>query len=252
MFSDPTKMNPYLVDGKTYPDPFTDPVRYLLARKADWRDAHRELAEAYLFAAADLLRGAWPTAHRVIFDCTEKDRRRFSSLEFQRVEDCEGKSLATVTDLPADEKSDTYGVVLAVQYLLASVREFNVAGPRAGEHRLWSIKATDTLPRDTRLYFCVIILPPATRPEGDRTALMPNTVNLRDAKVHVFDREPDAGAPSDAYVIHAFDVSVAIREGSAPIGSTEPPPLHVNIYNEGRAKGVLSLSVEDDETTHRI
>ncbi|WP_445517286.1 hypothetical protein [Streptomyces sp. NEAU-174] len=238
-FNDPTDMTPYLVDG-AYPDPFVTAGRYLHAREAEWRQAHREMGEACVFYGAEMLRNAWPTAHRVIFDRTENDAHPLKPMTFLRIEDMSGTTLATRMDLPADEESDVHGVVIALHYLLRAEGEINTAGG-VGLHRPWFIESTYSFEYDARPpYTCTVTLPPAVRPAGDRTALLPNAAMLRGTEAHAYGRErnkpaapgslppvPAAFAPGD--VLRIRETTDVCHQDSAPYEQGE---FYVRINNE--------------------
>jgi hypothetical protein len=170
---DPINPAHYGIEDGNYPDPYTAPHRYMQARRAELQQAHRENAEAFVFVAAETLHGRWPTAHRVVFDRTAQDADPRKWMEFLRIEDCDGTTLATQADMPESEASDRDGVVVALHYLWGAEGDVNTAGG-IGAHRPWSVVRTYSFQDDAAPpYLCTFTLPPAVRPEGDRTGLAP-------------------------------------------------------------------------------
>jgi hypothetical protein len=156
-------------------DPFTDSSGYLQARLAQWQDAHRELTEAWLFVAAEILRDRWPTAHRVVFDRTERNHRPLRRMQFVRIEDQVGATLAAPNDLPTSEEQDEYGVLMGLEHLRRAEQYLQIAG-LVGPGRCWDIDSEyGSQGQLTSPYLCRITLPPATRPAGeDRATAQPD------------------------------------------------------------------------------
>ncbi|MGW6605588.1 hypothetical protein [Streptomyces sp. NPDC055036] len=148
------------------PDPYTEAGKYLFARERQWRNAHRELAEAWVFVAAEVVRGQWPAAHCIVFDRTKANRNR-GPMEFLRIEDRDGATLAVSSDLPTSEEDFDHGVALTLHHhLVHAERYLNVAG-LVGAGRVWNIVNEYDFNKNTAPpHLCRITLPPAVRPDS--------------------------------------------------------------------------------------
>ena len=161
------------------PDPYTQTTAHLAARERQFRDAHRELAEAWVFTSAQMVRSEWPTAHCIVFDRTETNRDPRSSMEFLRVEDGDGMALATSDSLPTFEGEGDQVMLALYHHLVAAERYLNVAG-LVGPGRAWNIVNEyngDSAADPSRL--CRITLPPAVRPDTAPAALPRTSASLR-------------------------------------------------------------------------
>ncbi|MGW1496128.1 hypothetical protein [Streptomyces sp. NPDC002402] len=159
---------PELSKDHGLPDPFADPRGHLFARQRQFREAHRELAEALVFVAAEMVRGQWPTAHCIVYDRTERNLNR-RTMGFLRAEDHDGVTLAVSSDLPTSEEEDNHGVLLALDHLVAAERYLNVAG-LVGAGRAWDIVSDYDFNKNAAPpHLCRITLPPAVRPDSRST-----------------------------------------------------------------------------------
>ena len=161
------------------PDPYTQTTAHLAARERQFRDAHRELAEAWVFTSARMVRSEWPTAHCIVFDRTETNRDPRSSMEFLRVEDSDGITLTTSDSLPTFEGEGDQVMLALYHHLVAAERYLNVAG-LVGPGRAWNIVNEcnfDSAADPSHL--CRITLPPAVRPHHTPAALPRTSASLR-------------------------------------------------------------------------
>lgn len=236
------------------PDPYTLPGLYLRARVEQLRQGMREMAEAQVFAAAALLRKQWPTAHRVIFDRTESDWNTARGMEFLRIEDQDGRVLATPGNVPRGLLSANHGITVAINHLISAEYFVAKADGGLGQQRAWGLELTSSAEHGAQPpYYCTFTLPPLIRPHGDQTALPPSAVRIGQAEIRRYGRVvADGRAISDTYVTEVFGINVAVREETR--AASGDPVVYLHIQNEERPEGAqVLIEVADGGTvTHRI
>ncbi|MGA5820037.1 hypothetical protein ACPC54_19495 [Kitasatospora sp. NPDC094028] len=147
------------------PDPYIQPAAHLHHCRRALEQANTDMAGAFLHSAADTLRHAWPTAARLVFDRTENDRHPLRPVEFLRIEDERGRTVAAAADTAALTGDAQECWVIALHELLAAVRYLGAGAVPTG--RPWAVESTYSFQHEASApYLLTITLPPAAPAPG--------------------------------------------------------------------------------------